>query len=138
MKGAYPNLTIILNGGVEKLSMCQEHFAELDGVMLGRAAYENPYLLSRVDHEVFGKDRVQIDRRVVVESMLPYIDAFLARGGRVHNVTRHMLGLFHGRPGARIWRQHLTMHAAQKDKGSELLTEALAKMPAAAFEDVAA
>ena len=105
--------------------------------MLGRAAYDNPYMLSEVDTRFFGAEAEPINRRQVVEQMLPYIEAFLAKGGKVHNVTRHMLGLFHGQPGARKWRQHLTVEAGRAGAGPEILTEALARLPEAAFTTAA-
>lgn len=94
--------------------------------MLGRAAYHDPYLLAEVDRRVFGVDRDPPSREAVVETMLPYIEAAVAEGQRLHGITRHMLGLFHGQHGGRIWRRRLGEAAIRPDAGAGDVLEILA------------
>lgn len=134
MKAAFPDLHISLNGGVASLDDAVPHLqAGLDGVMIGRAAYHSPAdILCAADRRVFGegKDTAPED---AVQAMLPYIERHLSSGGRLHQVTRHMLGLFAGRPGARAWRRALSDCAAQPGAGSEQVRQALGHvMPRAA------
>jgi tRNA-dihydrouridine synthase A len=108
LKCDFPELTIVINGGIESLDQVIEHLAQVDGVMMGRAAYHDPWLLAEADARVFGDPPASTTRREVFEAMLPYIERELAAGTRLHTITRHMLGLFHGVPGARAWRQMLS------------------------------
>ena len=114
LKQDYPDLQISLNGGIESLQQVDEVLQHVDGVMLGRAAYHNPYLLAEL------------------EGMLPYIERELAAGERLHRITRHMTGLFLGQPGARAWRRWLSENAYKDNAGVEVLVEALQQMPMAA------
>jgi tRNA-dihydrouridine synthase A len=127
MKRAFPALHISVNGGITALAQAKAFLAEgLDGVMIGRAAYHEPFdLLARADAEVFGTGEVP-DPWQVVDQMRPYIAAHLAAGGRLHQITRHMLGLFHGRPGARQWRRILSEGANAAAAGEAVLDAALA------------
>nr|WP_306253774.1 tRNA dihydrouridine(20/20a) synthase DusA [Parvularcula sp. IMCC14364] len=134
LKQENPALQIILNGGITSLDQAGEHLGRFDGVMLGRAAYENPYLLADVDRVFFGGNTAQPDRRSVVEAMIAYSTDHLEEGGKVNMVTRHMIGLFHGQPGAKTWRQHLTVESCKSDADAGLLRDALNRLPAAAFE----
>jgi tRNA-dihydrouridine synthase A len=88
-----------------------------DGVMIGRAAYHNPYLLADADRLLFGEAYSPLPRRAIVESMLPYIQGELDRGVRLHSISRHLLGLYHGQPGGRLWRRHLGEAATQRTAG---------------------
>ena len=125
MKAAFPHLTICINGGVTSLAQAQALLDQgLDGVMLGRAAYHEPGLLLAAD-ALWG-DTPSADACTVLAAMRPYIAAHLASGGRLHQVTRHMLGLFHGQPGARLWRRLLSEGVAQGGAGLEVLDAALA------------
>ena len=125
MKAAFPHLTICINGGVTSLAQAQALLDQgLDGVMLGRAAYHEPGLLLAAD-ALWG-DTPSPDACTVLAAMRPYIAAHLASGGRLHQVTRHMLGLFHGQPGARLWRRLLSEGVAQGGAGLEVLDAALA------------
>jgi tRNA-dihydrouridine synthase A len=108
LKCDFPELTIVINGGIESLDQVIEHLAQVDGVMMGRAAYHDPWLLAEADARVFGDPPASTTRRDVFEAMLPYIERELAAGTRLHTITRHMLGLFHGVPGARAWRRMLS------------------------------
>lgn len=108
LKQDFPELNIIINGGIQTHEQITEHLKCVDGVMLGRAAYHDPYLLAAVDNRYFGVTSAPLTRQQVLESMLPYIAQHLANGGRLHAITRHMLGLFHGEAGAKGWRRFLS------------------------------
>lgn len=130
MKAAYPDLHVSINGGIDTLEAAEEHLARgLDGVMIGRAAYHQPSdILSTADARIFGLPEGERDPFEVVEQMLPYIDVEIAKGARLHQITRHMLGLFAGRPGARAWRRMLSEGANRPGAGPELVQEALAQV----------
>ncbi|TCP61314.1 tRNA-U16,U17-dihydrouridine synthase [Rhodovulum bhavnagarense] len=133
MKNSFPDLHISLNGGIETLAQARAHLdAGLDGVMIGRAAYHDPgAILLQADKEIFGLPGVKSARQVVDE-MTPYIARHLAQGGRLHSVTRHMLGLFAGQPGARAWRRILSEGATRPGAGLEVVGAALDAVPGAA------
>jgi tRNA-dihydrouridine synthase A len=134
LKAAHPELPIAINGGVDDLAAARRHLARLDGVMVGRAAYQNPEMLLGVDPEIFGEPAPVGDAFEAVEAYLPYVERQLARGARLHDMTRHMLGLFAGRPGARAYRQRLAMLATRPGAGLGVLREAAAavtRMPLA-------
>lgn len=109
LKRDFPQLEIILNGGIKTLVECREHLQSFDGVMLGREAYHNPYLLAEVDQQLFGLNRPAITRSEALSRMRPYIERHIAEGGAMHHVTRHVLGLAQGFPGARRFRQLLSV-----------------------------
>ncbi len=125
LKRDFPALTIVLNGGIQSLAECRQHLQQVDGVMIGREAYQNPWLLAEVDRELFGMDNPVESRDDVVERLLPYVERQLARGAHLNHVTRHILGLYQGVPGARKFRRHLSENAYRKDAGLAVLTEAL-------------
>ena len=128
MKARFSELTICLNGGVSTLAQARGLLDRgLDGVMLGRAAYHDPAQTLIGADALWGGDHAP-DRAAVVQAMLPYIEAHLASGGRLHQVTRHMLGLFHGLPGARGWRQVLSTEASRDGAGPEVVLRALARI----------
>ncbi|MEL6643915.1 MAG: tRNA dihydrouridine(20/20a) synthase DusA [Pseudomonadota bacterium] len=131
MKEAFSDLHICVNGGITSLAQARGFLdAGLDGVMIGRAAYQTPYtILGDADQVIFGASPAPRDAHDIATAMLPYIDAHLAEGGRLHAVTRHMLGLFSGRPGARAWRRILSEGATQPGAGIDLVQEALAQVP---------
>ncbi len=126
LKACRPELTIILNGGLGDLDLAAREMAGLDGVMLGRAAYQTPAILADVDSRFYGADAPYSDMVGVLESYKPYIAAQLARGVHLHAMTRHVLGLFHGVPGGRKFRQVLTVEGVRKGAGLEVLDRALA------------
>lgn len=126
LKAARPDLTIVINGGVETLDAATEHLRYVDGVMLGRAAYQTPYVLAGVDQTLFGADAPMLARGEVLDRLLPYVDAHLAQGGRLNSVTRHILGLYHGQPRARQFRRHLSEHGVGEGPGLDVLIEAIA------------
>jgi tRNA-dihydrouridine synthase A len=125
LRDAHPELEIILNGGIGSLEEAATHLAHVDGVALGRAAYQNPYLLAEVDGRLFGESRPAPTRREALEALIPYVQRHLDRGGRLNNVTRHILGLYHGRPRARAFRRHLSERAPREGAGIEVLREAI-------------
>jgi tRNA-dihydrouridine synthase A len=125
LKVAHPELTIVLNGGIGSLDKGVEHLAHVDGLMLGRAAYQTPYILAEVDQRLFGSDAPPPTRRAVLEGMIPYIEAHLAKGGRLNNICRHMLGIYHGQPGARAFRRHISEHGPGAKAGIEVLQDAI-------------
>jgi tRNA-dihydrouridine synthase A len=130
MKRAFPDLHLSLNGGVGSLEAAKAHLAAgMDGVMVGRAAYHTPALLLDVDAAIFGRAPLDRSAHDIARAMLPYIEAHVAAGGRVHDVTRHMLGLFSGRPGARAWRRVLSEGATRQGAGPELVEAALDRVP---------
>ncbi len=130
MKGLFPHLHLSINGGVTSLDMAEDLLeAGLDGVMIGRSAYHQPWdILAEADARIYGMDRDAIAPRQIVEQMVPYIEAHIADGGRLHQVARHMLGLFAGRPGARYWRRRLSSEGTAKDASASLLLDILNDM----------
>ncbi|MHA6262266.1 tRNA dihydrouridine(20/20a) synthase DusA [Arenibacterium sp. CAU 1754] len=130
MKGLFPAMHISINGGITSLDQAKAFLdASLDGVMIGRAAYHDPTtILAAADPVIFGTGEVR-DAHDVVHQMIPYIDAHLTEGGKLHQITRHMLGLFTGRPGARAWRRMLSEGAHKPDAGPDLVLAALALVP---------
>lgn len=124
LKRDFPQLSIIINGGIVDLEAVEGHLAHVNGVMLGRAAYQNPYLLAEVDRRLFGGPPPP-ERRTVVEELLPYIERQLAHGVRLQAVVRHVLGLYQGQPGARHWRRHLSENAHRHGAGTEVVVKAL-------------
>jgi tRNA-dihydrouridine synthase A len=130
MKARFPELHLSVNGGITSLAQAKRFLeAGLDGVMIGRAAYHQPAeILARVDTEIFGLDRKPADPVEVARAMLPYIETHLLQGGKLGQVTRHMLGLFAGQPGARGWRRVLSEGAHRAGAGPELVETALAQV----------
>jgi tRNA-dihydrouridine synthase A len=126
IKKDYPHLHIDINGGIKELDEATDHLQHVDGVMMGRAAYHNPYLLAEADKTIFGKDEPALSRREVIETMLPYIEQRMSEGRPLKSITRHLLGVFQGVPGARRWRRHLSENAHLPGAGIHTLKEALA------------
>lgn len=130
IKKDFPDLEIALNGGVKSIDSTLEHLIHLDGVMMGREAYQSPYILASIDQKIFGSDREIIKRSDVVKAMYPYIEQELSNGAYLGHITRHMLGLFQNMPGARQWRRYISENAHKKGAGIEVVEQALAKIPA--------
>jgi tRNA-dihydrouridine synthase A len=124
LKQDFPELEIVLNGGIRTLEQCKEHLNTFDGVMLGREAYHNPYLLADVDRELFGDTAPKITRAEALALMRPYVEAHLKEGGSMHHITRHVLGLGTGFPGARKFRQMLSVDIHKTDDPLGLLDRA--------------
>jgi tRNA-dihydrouridine synthase A len=125
VKKDYPHLHIDINGGVQDLEQASQHLEHVDGVMMGRAIYHNPYLLAEADKTIFGQDNPVLSRHEVIETMLPYIERRMQQGRPLKSITRHLLGLFQGQPGARRWRRHLSENAHLPRAGIHVLEEAL-------------
>jgi tRNA-dihydrouridine synthase A len=128
LKRARPDLTIVLNGGLRDLDHALAEGEGFDGVMLGRAAYQTPATLLEVDQRVYGATPPVGSREAAVEAHIPYIEARLREGMHLHAMTRHMLGLFHGQPGGRLWRRVLSERAPRAGAGVEVVRDALAEV----------
>ena len=126
LKASMPNVPVIINGGIGSLAEAKAHLAHVDGVMLGRAAYQEPWRLLGVDPELFGEAAPFSAMKDVFEAMMPYIERELNAGTRLHSITRHFVGAFHGVPGARAFRRYLAEHGVKKDAGPEVLRAAVA------------
>lgn len=126
LKAAHPDLTIVINGGIRSLDEAEAHLSQVDGVMIGRAAYQTPYLLAEVDRRIFGSAEPPVTRAEVMERLIPYLERHLASGGRLNAVTRHVIGLYHGEPGARMFRRYLSGAELRDRPGLEPLERALA------------
>jgi tRNA-dihydrouridine synthase A len=129
LKTDFPHLTVVLNGGVTSLAQVREHLTRVDGVMIGRQAYHTPWILAEADGLVFGDTYAVPDRHHLIAQYLPFVQRELARGAPLGHITRHLVGIFHGMPGARAWRRHLSENAHRKRAGIEVIQEALAKLP---------
>jgi tRNA-dihydrouridine synthase A len=126
LKRANPDLEISINGGIGTIEDAKTHLSHVDGVMMGRAAYQEPYRLLAVDPVLFGEKAPAASMKDAVEAYLPYVERELSKGVRLHAMTRHMLGLFRAVPGARAFRRHLSTHAVKPDTGIGVLRDALA------------
>ncbi len=124
LKADFPQFEIILNGGIQNLQESLVHLQFFDGVMLGRAAYHNPYLLAEADQLLFNDSHPVPTRHEILEAYLPYVEQELAQGVRLQSICRHILGLFHGAPGGRLWRRHLSENAVKSGAGVEVLRAA--------------
>jgi tRNA-dihydrouridine synthase A len=126
LKAAHPRLDIVINGGIATLEDARAHLRHVDGAMMGRAAYREPWRLLAVDPLLFGAPAPAASAKAAIAMLAPYIERELARGTRLHAITRHLIGLFNGVPGARAFRRHLAMNAVKPGAGVEVLAEALA------------
>ena len=124
LKREHPQLTIVINGGVSGVDETQEHLRPVDGGMLGRTAYHDPYRLAEMEHALFGTPLP--DRDEVLTRLRPYVEAHLARGDRLQHISRHILGLYQGLPGARTYRRVLSEQAHRADAGWEVVERAMA------------
>jgi len=138
LKAAWPQVPIIINGGIASVAEAKQHLGFVDGVMLGRAAYQEPWRLLSADPELFGEPAPHATMRDVFEAMMPYIESELARGTRLHSITRHFVGAFHGVPGARAFRRHLAENAVKAGAGINALREAIALVDNSAIVPIAA
>ena len=124
IKKDFPHVSMMINGGIKTIQAIHEHLNYVDGVMLGREAYHNPYLFSEMDQLFYGSQTPVLTREAIVQSYYPYIESQLAQGVRLYAMTRHMLHLYSGQPGARLWRRVLT-EEARGNAGIEVLDKAL-------------
>jgi tRNA-dihydrouridine synthase A len=129
LKSAHPRLVVVLNGGVADLDQAQQHLIRLDGIMMGRAAYQEPSCLLMVDPLMFGEPAPFATAKAAAQALIPYIERELARGTRLNAITRHLLGFFRGVPGARAFRRRLASEAAEPEAGVATLRAALAQVP---------
>jgi tRNA-dihydrouridine synthase A len=125
LKSAMPDVPIIINGGIASPAEAKVHLAHVDGVMLGRAAYQEPWRLLSVDPELFGEAAPHATMKGAFVAMIPYIESQLAQGARLHSITRHFVGAFHGVPGARAFRRHLAEHGVSAGAGVDVLRDAI-------------
>lgn len=126
LKATLPDVPVIINGGIGSVAEAKRHLDHVDGVMLGRAAYQDPWRLLEVDPVLFGEAAPHATMKDVFEAMMPYIERQLAQGARLHSMTRHFVGAFHGVPGARAFRRHLAEKGVRPDAGVQVLREAMA------------
>lgn len=138
LKAAMPHVPIIINGGITGLAEAERHLAHVDGVMLGRAAYQEPWRLLAVDLDIFNEPSAHASMKEALHAMTPYIEMELSRGTRLHAITRHFVGAFHGVPGARAFRRHLAEHGTKPDAGVDVLHHAIAMVGDPAPVSVAA
>jgi tRNA-dihydrouridine synthase A len=126
LKAAMPDVPVIINGGIASLDEARGHLDRVDGAMLGRAAYQEPWRLLSVDSELFGEAAPHRAMKDVFEAMMPYIERELAHGTRLHSIARHFVGAFHGVPGARAFRRHLAENGVKPGAGVNVLRDAIA------------
>ena len=126
LKRDFPALTILINGGIQSLAEVQTHLVHTDGVMLGRTAYHEPYRLAELEHALFGTPLP--DRMALIRQMREYTERHLAEGGKLNHISRHLLGLFQGLPGARGWRRHLSENAHRDNADWGVVERALASI----------
>lgn len=132
LKSDLPEQTILINGGITTLEQAAHLLTRLDGVMIGREAYHNPWILAEADRLIFGADHPAPTRHAVLAAFMPHVERELAEGVPLSAMSRHILGLFHGQPGARVWRRYLSEHAHRAGVGSEVLTARLPPVPSPA------
>lgn len=128
LKREMPDLPVIINGGIPGVEEARAHLAHVDGVMLGRAAYQEPWRLLSVDREIFGEAAPHSTMQDALEAMMPYIEQQLANGTRLHAITRHFVGAFHAVPGARAFRRHLAEQGVKPGAGLDVLRDAIARV----------
>src|SRR6202035_4936746 len=138
VQGAMPGVPIIINGGIASLAEAKAHLAHVDGVMLGRAAYQEPWRLLSADSELFGEGAPHSTMREVFEAVMPYIERELAAGTRLHSIARHFVGAYHGVPGARAFRRHLAENGVGPGAGVNVLRDAIALVEDRALAPIAA
>jgi tRNA-dihydrouridine synthase A len=129
LKAEHPDLEIIINGGIKTISECQNHLEQVDGVMIGREAYHNPWLLSLVDQMLYGEEPASITRHEIMEQFYPYVTAELEHDTYLGHITRHILGIFHGQKGGKRFRRYLSENAHKKGASIDVLKEAVNLVP---------
>ena len=121
LKRDFPALEIVINGGITDLAQSKTHLEHIDGVMIGREAYTNPYLLAQVDQQIYGSEKTIRNRKIIAEEFIQYVDNELSQDIRLQSMTRHILGLFHGMPGARQFRRHISENAHKPNATIDVL-----------------
>ncbi|MEM9807074.1 MAG: tRNA dihydrouridine(20/20a) synthase DusA [Cyanobacteria bacterium P01_D01_bin.56] len=127
LKQDHPQLWIEINGGIKTLDQALAHLHHVDAVMIGRAAYDTPYIFSQADADIYAVESA-LTRHQVVQAMLPYIARWTEQGTKLHSITRHMLQLFHGQPGSRAWKRYLTDNSCRPGAGVNVVKEALSQV----------
>lgn len=125
LKQDFPQLQIAINGGISSLQQSAEHLQHVDGVMIGREAYHNPYLLAQVDQQLFGDVAPIASRQDIIRQMIPYIERQMSQGVRLNSISRHLLGIFHGVDGARAWRRHISENATKPGADARVILDAM-------------
>ena len=128
LKEDFPHLFIEINGGITAIERAKTHLESVDAVMIGRSAYDRPYIFATVDRDIFNEDVVPKSRQEIVEAMLPYIDYWTSRGVRLNSITRHMLQLFAEQPGTKAWKRYITENACKSGADSLIVSGALSKV----------
>jgi tRNA-dihydrouridine synthase A len=138
LKASLPDVPVVINGGIASLAEARRHLGFVDGVMLGRAAYQEPWRLLTADPELFGQPAPHATMKDVFEGIMPYIERELAQGVRLHSITRHFVGAFHGVPGARAFRRYLAENGVRPGAGVNVLRDAIALVDDRAVASIAA
>ncbi len=128
LKQAFPELEIVINGGINTLDACQQHLEHVDGVMMGREAYSNPYIMAGVDSLLYGDDSEPHSRDEVLQKFMAYVKTNTEAGVRLNHMSRHVVGLFHGEPRSRLFRRHISQNAHFPGSGAEVLQQAYDSM----------
>jgi tRNA-dihydrouridine synthase A len=126
LKQDFPDLEIIINGGIKSLAQIQQHLEHVDGVMVGREAYANPMMLASIDQQLFGSQQQPLSPYQLIECYMPYVSQQLQMGVKLRALVRHLIGLFPGYPGSRHWRRYLSEHAGNNAAGVTVVENALA------------
>jgi tRNA-dihydrouridine synthase A len=129
LKAECPDLRVEINGGIATLEQVHRHLAKVDAVMIGRAAYDNPYLFATVDRDLYGEKTTPPTRHQAIENMLPYLEFWLGKGLKLNTISRHLLQVFVGQPGTTAWKRHISENAHLEGAGIEVILQALAKVP---------
>jgi len=128
LKQAFPELEIVINGGINTIEACHQHLAQVDGVMMGREAYSNPYLMSQVDREFYADPQPPRTREQVLHKYIEYADQCIANGSRLNHLSKHVVGLYHGEPRSRLWRRYISEHAHLPSSDTSVLRAAYVAM----------
>ncbi len=126
LKKDFPHLEIIINGGVNSLQATEDHLLHVDGVMIGREAYHNPYILAEVDDKFYKSRELVLSRLEIIQRLIPYIERYITNGGKLQHITRHILGLFHAQPNGKLWRRHLSESVAKPNADIRVINDAIA------------
>ena len=129
MKKRFADIDIVINGGIADCDQCKIHLSHVDGIMFGRAAYKNCFMLNQVDHCFYGEDGAHRTRHQIAQAMIPYIAHAIEGGTPLVAITKHMLSLFYGVPGARLWRRNLSVMARDPYASASLIADTLTLMP---------
>jgi len=128
LKQDFPELEIVINGGIDTIDACHRHLEQVDGVMMGREAYSNPYIMAQVDQAFYGESELPRTRDEVLEEYIKYADERLENGSRLNHLSKHIVGLYHGEPRSRLWRRHISQNAHISGSNTDVLRAAYAEM----------